>query len=200
MNMLPTADMLPEPLAGLVRDHEHVHELVGDARATFDRAVLYGPETDGPAYVLEVARDLERFLARDLTLHIAKEEEVLFPALRALADEMDGMVEYMVAQHDEIRARRELIEQAMAALDAHHNEIEEERDAFASGVRVAAALTPEALAGLRERATRLHWILEGHFGDEEENLFVPALALLSPEVLAELTERMAALERAMPSA
>jgi len=193
---------MPEPLAGLLRDHEQVAELIADARATFDGTVLSGANpgganTGGAVRVLEVARDLQAFLAGDLMLHIAKEEEVLFPALRSLADDMDNMddlIVHMVAQHDEIRARQDLIDRTMAALDAHHDEMEVERDAFISGVgRMTATLTPGLLAYLRERAMRLERILLGHFAEEEEDLFVPARTLLTPEVLDEMSRQMAAL-------
>ena len=102
----------------------------------------------------------------------------------------------MVAQHDEIRARHDLIDQTMAALDAHHDEVEVERDAFISDVeRLTAALTPGLLADLRGRAMRLERILLGHFAEEEEDLFVPATVLLTPDVLDELQAQMAALPR-----
>lgn len=201
MNHLPTPDEMPEPLAGLLRDHEQVAAVVADARATFDGAVLPGARPEVAARVLDVARALQRFLARDLSVHIAKEEEVLFPALRRLAEDMDDSVQHMVAQHDEIRARRDLIDRTMAALDAHRNEIEVERDAFVSDVgRTARGLTPELLAALRERSMRLERILLGHFAEEEEDLFVPAMTLLSRDVLDDLSIRMATLARTGPAA
>ena len=201
MNGLSSIDLVPEPLAGLVRDHERVAEVIADARGVLDRAAHYGLDTDRSAEVIESARDLEQFLARDLTLHIAKEEQVLFPALRELARDTSRTVDDMVAQHDEIRARHALIEQTMAALGAHHGVIDEERGALTEGVQAATAmLSADALATLREAVTRLHWILQGHFGDEEDNLFAPAAVLLAPAVLEALASRMAALERAAPPA
>lgn len=189
---------MPGPLAGLLRDHEQVAGLIADARATFEGAALHGP---GTTDVIEVARGLQRFLARDLTLHIAKEEVVLFPAMRALADNMDDVLQHMVAQHDEIRARQDLIDRTMAALDGHHHEVEEERDAFISGVgTMPAALTPAVLEDLRERSIRLQRILLGHFADEEEDLFAPAAALLTSDVLERLTAQMVALEQMAPPA
>ena len=201
MNRLPTPDELPEPLAGLLREHEVTAKVVEDARATFDGATLDGGAggRSTAARIVEAARDLQRFLAEDLTLHIAKEEEVLFPALRAIGDdtgEMDHALLHMVAQHDEIRARKDLIDQTMAALDAHHDEIEVERDSFIADVaKMTAALTPDVLDDLRERAMRLQRILLGHFADEEEDLFVPAKVLLPPAVLEDLDAQMAALPR-----
>ncbi len=203
MNRLPTAEEMPEPLAGLLRDHEQAALVIAEARATFDGAAPDRRGNGGAARVVETAHRLQRFLAEDLTLHIAKEEEVLFPALRALADDpatMDDAITHMVAQHDEIRSRQDLIDRTMAALDAHHDEIEVERDAYISDVRgLTAAVTPEVLAELRERSMRLERILLGHFAEEEEDLFVPARILLT-SVLDELTAQMEALARTGPPA
>lgn len=197
MNRLPTPEEMPEPLAGLLRDHERAAVVVATARAAFDGTVLTSTNAAGAARIIEVARKLQRFLAEDLTLHIAKEEEALFPALRAVADdvgEMDHTILHMVAQHDEIRARQDLIDRTMAALDAHHDEIEVERDAFISDVgKMTDVLSPGLLADLRDRAMRLERILLGHFADEEEDLFIPAKALLTPDTLDGLSTQMAAL-------
>lgn len=201
MNGLSSFEVVPEPLAGLVRDHEHVAEVIADARGVLDRAAQYGLDAERSAEVIESTRGLERFLARDLTLHIAKEEQVLFPTLRELARDTSRTVDDMVAQHDEIRARHALIEQTMAALDAHHGVIDEERVALAAGLQDAATMmSAETLATLQGAVTRLHWILQGHFGDEEDHLFAPAAVLLAPDVLEDLASRMAALERAAPPA
>lgn len=203
MNRLPTAEEMPEPLAGLLRDHEQAALVIAEARATFDGAAPGRLGNGGAARVVETAHLLQHFLAEDLTLHIAKEEEVLFPALRALAADpatMDDAITHMVAQHDEIRSRQDLIDRTMAALDAHHDEIEVERDAYISDVRaLTAVLTPEVLAELRERSMRLERILLGHFAEEEEDLFVPARILLA-SVLDELTAQMEALARTGPPA
>ncbi|MBK9547040.1 MAG: hypothetical protein IPO51_14590 [Dehalococcoidia bacterium] len=52
----------------------------------------------------------------------------------------------------------------------------------------------EALIELLDGVKRLDWILQGHFGDEEDDLFPPALELLTPEVFAELARQAKALE------
>lgn len=197
----PPSDTLPEPLAGLVRDHEHAAEVVAEARATLARAAQYGLDVEGEGAVVEAVGDLERFLRRELTLHIAKEEQVLFPALRALARDTSRTVDEMIVQHDEIRTRRALLEQTMAALDAHHGTIEDERDAVVAGLHeTAGVLSADVLSALLERVTRLDWILQGHFGDEEDDLFAPAAVLLAPEVLQALEADMAALEHTLPPA
>jgi hypothetical protein len=47
---------------------------------------------------------------------------------------------------------------------------------------------------LHDAVKRLDWIFQGHFGDEEDDLFPPALELLSAEVFEELARRADALE------
>lgn len=190
-------DILPEPLAGLVRDHVRASDVVTDARSSVERAANRPDSADRFAVMLDELHDLEHFLTDDLTIHIAKEEEVLFPALRQLAQDTSRLVDDMVAQHDEIRERQALIEQTLAAVDAHHDTIGPERATFAATLSAAASQPgPAALATLREGVKRLDWILQGHFEDEEEHLFMPAATLLSPDTLADLAQRMAALQPA----
>ncbi|MEP7214867.1 MAG: hemerythrin domain-containing protein [Anaerolineaceae bacterium] len=177
-----------EPLAGLMRDHVEILELVS---ATIE-AILAGLGAEGDAALaivaLESVRDLAAYLAEDLVVHIAKEEDVLFPALRGLADEMDKVVYEMVEQHDEVRLRKANIERTLAALDHSHEEVEGAAQALAGSLARAGSDAPTAavLADFLDGVKRLAWILEGHFGDEEEDLFVPALELLSPETFGQL--------------
>jgi hemerythrin-like domain-containing protein len=184
-----------EPLAGLIRDHTIVHGLVTEAREATEDA-LAGFDSRSAHAAVEKLRDLEAFLAVDLVIHIAKEEDVLFPALRGLAAEIDKVVIEMVEQHDEVRARKAAIERALAALDHAHEEVTDRALEISEGLRSAErdGVTREALAGLLDAVKRLDWIMQGHFGDEEDDLFVPALELLSPERFAELAEQAAALD------
>ncbi|HKS92357.1 MAG TPA: hemerythrin domain-containing protein, partial [Tepidiformaceae bacterium] len=94
---------LPEPLAGLVREHRLVEQLLQDARAAVDAATVRGVDDAVVQHAMDVLRDLDAFLAIDLTTHIAKEEEVLFPVMRRVIDENEAVVVDMLAQHDEIR-------------------------------------------------------------------------------------------------
>lgn len=184
-----------EPLATLIREHTETHELVTETREALE-AALEEPDGDAPAGAIERLRDLDAYLAEDLVLHIAKEEEVLFPALRGFAADIDQVVDEMVEQHDEIRHRHELLERALAAMDDTHEEVHREREAIAAGLREAEqeGVTPGRLEELLDAVKRLDWILQGHFGDEEDDLFVPALELLSEETFAELAEGAKAIE------
>jgi hypothetical protein len=185
-----------EPLAGLMRDHTDAHALVSAAREAIEEALATGgDEASGPAGVaLEHVRDLEAYLAEDLVIHIAKEEDVLFPALRGFAAEMDQVVEEMVEQHDEVRARKDAIERALAHIGQTHDEVEAGHARLAAAMRSAAIPDAAALAALLDAVKRLDWIMQGHFGDEEDDLFVPALTLLPAETFAELTRQAAALD------
>jgi len=192
----PTIDTLPEPLAGLVREHERAADVVAEAKSAVEWAARR-PDSEGDfADMLSALSGLRTFLEHDLTLHIAKEEQVLFPALRDLAQ----LVEDMLSQHDEIRHRRALLEELLGAMDAHRDDILVERTGFLAALQqVADGASQEPIEMLRERVNRLDWILQGHFGDEEENLFLPAATLLSAEDRDRLVEQMAALERVAES-
>ena len=185
-----------EPLARLMRDHAEILELVEAARERTAAALAAEGDSALAATALEQIRDLAAYLAEDLAVHIAKEEEVLFPALRGLAVEIDQVVGEMVEQHDEVRLRRANIERSLAALDQAHDEVEAASAGLAATLARAEpdALTLADLAELLDGVKRLEWILQGHFGDEEDDLFVPALQLLTPETFAQLAESASALD------
>ena len=185
-----------EPLATLMREHAEIHALVTEARELAEEALAAPGDPRLAAQALATMRRLDLFMAESLVIHIAKEEDVLFPALRGLASEIDQVVDEMVEQHDEVRLRQAVIEKTIAALDHTHDEVDAERAALSSSLRRADAepASPEVLANLLDGVKRLDWILQGHFGDEEDDLFVPALALLSPAIWADLAVKAAALD------
>ena len=182
-----------EPLAGLMRDHVEILELVDSTIEQIVSALSSESERVLAAVALEQVRDLAAYLAEDLVVHIAKEEDVLFPALRGLAGEIDKVVYEMVEQHDEVRLRKANIERTLVALDHSHEEVEGAAAALANTLAQADGPTPAVLTPLLDGVERLAWILEGHFGDEEEDLFVPALELLTPETFGQLAVAMDAL-------
>jgi len=186
-----------EPIAGLIRDHVLVFELVTDAREALERA-LAAPTEGLPAepdeedlehQALELVRDLAAFLAEDLVLHIRKEEDVLFPALRGLAADLDKVIDEMVEQHDEIRAKKAMVERAVAHMDGAHDEVGDAASGLGGALDRGASL-----AELHDAVKRLEWIFQGHFGDEEDDLFPPALELLPSGTLARLAQEAEALD------
>ncbi|MBK7330009.1 MAG: hemerythrin domain-containing protein [Dehalococcoidia bacterium] len=184
-----------EPLAGLMREHIEVHGLVTAAREAVDLAIERPGQAELALAAMENLRDLVAYLEVDLVIHIAKEEDVLFPALRGFAAEVDKVVAEMVEQHDEVRLRKAIIERALAHVDGTHDEVQVEAAGISAALaRAGHAPSVEALIELLDGVKRLDWILQGHFGDEEDDLFPPALELLTPEVFAELARQAKALE------
>ena len=177
-----------EPIAGLMREHILTHELVTDTREALEAAMGAPDDAEVGARATELMRDLAAFVAEDLVLHIAKEEDVLFPALRGFATDIDKVVDEMVEQHDEIRFRKEMVERAVAHMDETHDEV---RDAAGA---VASAAQGASLEDMHDAVKRLDWILQGHFGDEEDDLFPPALELLPVETFEELARQVEAME------
>ena len=95
-----------EPLATLMREHIQAHALVTETREAVE-AALVAPDHDAAcAHAVAKLKELDRFCMEDLVLHIAKEEEALFPALRGFGAEIDTVLTEMVEQHDEIRMRQ----------------------------------------------------------------------------------------------
>ena len=173
-----------------MREHERALGVVTEARGAMERASRRPDDAGEFADMLTGLEALRAFLDHDLPVHIAKEEEALFPALRSMA----RLVEDMLGQHDESRRRRSLLEEMLVVVDTHRDDILPERDAFTAALQQAVDGAPtDALKDLHERVMRLDWILQGHFDDEEEHLLLPAATLLTAEDLDRLVEEMAAI-------
>lgn len=186
----------PEPLAGLIRDHRTIEDVVATAHKAISTAAGRPTETAIVVAAVEQLRDLEAFAAVDLTIHIAKEEEILFPALRAAAEaETAHIIEDMLAQHDEVRDRNAEVQRVLDAIDGHHDEVTGETASLSEQLRQAESkLSPETLSKLYDTVKKLDWILQGHFLDEEDNLFEPAIGWFSEETFAGLAGQMEELE------
>lgn len=184
----------PEPFATLIQEHRTIEAVVATTRSAAGAAV--GPAGDPrlAAAAVEAFRDLEAFLEVDLALHIAKEEQVLFPALRLLGRESSLVVDDMLAQHDSIRERHIALQQKLELLDDGHEDVRAEKEALTR--ELAGPLLRESLLTMAGIAGRLDAILQGHFFDEEDGLFEPASSLVPPAGLAELHAQMARLEAA----
>ncbi len=184
-----------EPLATLMREHTEIHGLVTGAQDLIEAALEAPAEVEKAELAFAAVRDLDAYMAENLVIHIAKEEDVLFPALRGFAADIDQVVAEMVEQHDEVRNRQAIIARAVAAIHHTHDEVDAARRRLSSAVaNGAVSLTPERLEELLDGVRRLDWILQGHFGDEEDDLFVPALELLSPEAFADMAAKAERLE------
>ncbi len=185
-----------EPLATLMREHIEIHDLVTRAQEVVETALDAAGDGDLAGQALKTVRDLDAFMAENLVIHIAKEEDVLFPALRGFAADMDQVVEEMVEQHDEVRNRQAILARALSTMAEGHDDVHSARSQITSTVNRATAdgITSEKLDEFVDALKRLDWILQGHFGDEEDDLFVPALELLSAEAFEEMARQAARIE------
>jgi hemerythrin-like domain-containing protein len=165
----------PEPIAGLIRDHRRFEAAIADARAALTVARAAAPL---PA--------VQTLLEYELTLHIAKEEQVLFPALHEALADLEPDIENMLAEHDEIRERGARLGAALAALDEQHQAVRAACAAVLEGMQEPSLKLATALE-------QLDWVLQGHFTGEEDSLFLPAEELFDAAALAELERQMVAL-------
>lgn len=185
-----------EPLATLMREHTEIHGLVTGAQESVVAALEAPGDIELAGAALRVVRDLDAYMAENLVIHITKEEDVLFPAMRGLAAALDQVVDEMVEQHDEVRNRQAILARALSTMAEGHGEVDAARSQMTSAVNRAAdgGTTSETLEEFLDALKRLDWILQGHFGDEEDDLFVPALELLSSETFAEMARQAARIE------
>jgi len=193
---MPTdIDITLEPMAGLTREHKVIDAVLESTKAAAESAVRDEGNAELAASALLAIRELEEFMDKRLALHIAKEEEVLFPALRLDAP-LTKAVDELIEQHDEVRDRHADLVAALEELDQAHAEVDAERARLSDGLRAVGSLpTAGQLNELWETVRRLHWILQGHYGDEEDGLFLPAETLLTADQLKELEHETAELEK-----
>jgi iron-sulfur cluster repair protein YtfE (RIC family) len=188
-----------EPLARLMRDHVETHALVERAEEAAGEAIESPSDSAAGQRAMEALTELEAHLAHDLVVHIRKEEEILFPALMGFAADLDQVIDEMVEQHDEVRFRKANIERALRVINDSHDEVDKAHSTLLAALATAraTAVTPPMLEELLDAVKRLRWILEGHFGDEEDDLFPPAVQILSTDTWAELAAKADALDLAI---
>ncbi len=189
-------DDVPEPIAGLIRDHRAIEAVVSATSASVSAAAAAPSDAALLAAAFADLLRLRDLLGRQVTVHIEKEEQVLFPVLRAELAELSVFVDDMIAEHDQVREQKARIAQTLDALDAQHALIDVLREGVAAALQEAGTDPAAVVAGLRETVVRLDWVLQGHFTGEEDGLFLPAEEALRAETLAEMSARMAAIDAA----
>jgi hemerythrin-like domain-containing protein len=192
-NLCPVGT-IPEPLAQLIREHRLIEAAVAEAKLRLTAATTDTLDSSLVDTAVEQLWLLQLLLEDDVERHIAKEERVLFPALRTQLQQLATLVDDMVAEHEDIKAQRNRVGAALATLDADHNAVRDAVRTISHGMeQLQTGRDISALAAMQETLERLDWLLQGHFTGEEDGLFLPAEALLSPATLVELTSQMAAL-------
>lgn len=134
----------PDVLELLIRDHAAVEALF----VRFERRAAEVPNPN-----LEVVREI----TRELSLHAAAEEQVLYPLMREALDDGDDLAEHGIEEHQQMKERLAAIEaldpaderwarEVMAVIgDVRHHVREEEEEQFP---RVRSAVSSERLAEL----------------------------------------------------
>ncbi len=185
---------VPEPLAGLIREHRRIEAAVAETAGRLAAAVAAPADGNLVDAAVEQLWTLQLLLEDDVERHIAKEEQVLFPVLRAQLEQLATFVDDMLAEHEQIKEQRDRVGAALATLDEQHTAVREAITSVRQGAQqVLADRDAAALTAVQAAVERLDWLFQGHFTGEEDGLFLPAEELLSPATLAELTDRMAAL-------
>jgi len=180
---------LPEPFAHLLMEHEQIADAVGRARGVTEAAAQYDDADLVPSMVGEL-RALQSFMVRDLASHIAQEEEALFPAFLDLTHDR-RLIDELTVQHDRVREQRELLLGILRALDHRHDEVEAAHSMLARDLdRAVRGVTPEVQRSLLAGVRQLDWLLQGHFDDEEDDLFEPGAQVFSAEQLEGLSARL----------
>lgn len=179
-----------EPITVLLAEHEEARRTI----ARFEAALHDLHAGDGASLdrARTAAEEFLQFLDTGLERHIRKEEGPLFSriATRLLTD--DRLISEMVAEHDQIRLRREQLRAATEFLRDHaHDEIRATRERLRAAVEQAAMGT----ADLRLTGQVLLRTLRVHFQNEEELVFPLAGALLDPAERETAAHEMAAIDR-----
>jgi hemerythrin-like domain-containing protein len=166
-------------LAALVTEHRETEALLTDALRS-----LRGQQASAAA-----AAPAAGHLAQALEVHIAKEEEALFPPLREALAGDQIRVDEMIAEHDAIRAKRESFEAVLNDLYGDHEEL---RQACADLERAGRS----DLSTLRDTLSGVLMMLRAHFANEEEGIFPLAQELLSAAELDAIAAQYLVLESA----
>ncbi len=161
-----------DPIAFIYGDHERI-------RRACDKLRDLAGDLDGPAAPC-LAAELLSFLERDLPLHLADEEEDLFPLLRATARPTD------VHRHDEVISSIEVLE------TEHRDDIEKGQTLRRALRALAEGEQPRDPRMFTHYARAFTHLLRDHCLMENNVVLPAALDRLSDVQLARMGRRMAA--------
>jgi len=189
-------DGTPALIVALIEDHRRIEAAVARTSECLIAARL-NPSDATLEQALASVKGLQRSLEDDIALHIEKEEQLLFPAVRTAMADLSGLLDDMIAEHDEVRERRAKLGQTLERLDDDHSFLHHTATQLAGETAPSTvAIAPPALDRLDDAVRQLDWLLQGHFTGEEDGVFLPAEELLTVETFEELNRRAMALEAA----
>jgi iron-sulfur cluster repair protein YtfE (RIC family) len=125
--------------------------------------------------VPQIAQAVIKYLEQDLPLHIADEEDDLFPLLRIRCDPAHNIEAVVATLHDE-----------------HQNEMQLRGALVPHLRRIAAGQPPERLAAIGRRFAIIAGNIRRHLSCEESLILPLARRQLSPEDMKAIGRRMAA--------
>lgn len=184
----------PDPIAILLAEHETASRRF----AALEQAlgVLSAGDPAATAEALATVWHTLAFLEHDLEVHIRKEEEPLFPLLKAALPADDRLIDEMVAEHDQARLKRADLRAVLEELCGGHDDLRRERDHLRAALVVTTDRpTTAAISALRRAARAVLQTLRVHFQNEEELVFPLAPQLLTAEQLAEAGRQMIAIDQ-----
>ncbi len=161
----------------LVSEHRAVENVLAELEGLIDD-FLANPEV--PDAAKQSLGNISDFLARDLILHIRKENEGLFPALEKFLPRQQGPIAVMLHEHEGITRAHLGLREGVADLEQHPS------------------TGGSAAARIRDNGRRLIQELRAHLFKEEQVLFPFAEARLSEQEDRDIVKKFEALVAAPP--
>jgi hemerythrin-like domain-containing protein len=142
----------------LLRQHRGAEAMLAKLAAGVRRVQLEGVKGPG---VLDDLRELRREIQGEVLSHFREEEQALFPVLGRHIDSASGPIAMLMEEHAIFRQLELQFEEAVAALEAGHDDGWEEK--------------------VRDAGDSIARLLPGHIEKEESILFPMAEDVLSAE-------------------
>jgi hemerythrin-like domain-containing protein len=156
----------------LISEHRAVEKVLEELEGLIDD-FLTNPEV--PDAAKQALGDISDYLARDLILHIQKEDQGLFPVLERYLPRAQGPIAVMLHEHEEIAQTQRDLRQGIAELEQHPS------------------TGGSAAAQIRDHGRWLIQELRSHLYKEERILFPFAEGRLSEEEDQEVVNQFAAI-------
>lgn len=159
----------------LIAEHRAVENVLRELEGLIDDFLTNAEVPDAAKQALGGVSD---YLARDLLLHIQKEDHGLFPALERFLGREQGPIAVMLHEHQEITQAHQGMREGVADLDQHPS------------------TTGRAAAQIRDQGRWLIQELRSHLFKEEHILFPFAETRLSEKEDQEIVKKFEALAAA----
>ncbi len=174
-----------DPIAILLAEHQSAERQFAAYDVALSRVADGGDEA--VTRVLELTDAMLTYLDTDLETHLAKEEEPLFPRIKAALPADDRLIDEMIAEHDQVRLKRDDLRAAVSYIRTHtDDEMRDAREQLRTAARSVdrAAVRADQMSTLVRTGRMTLRTLRVHFQNEEELVFPLAIALLPAETLA----------------